>query len=38
MPGAERRVEVEVEDVVEITGGLPTADGVEYSPFNPRQT
>jgi predicted pyridoxine 5'-phosphate oxidase superfamily flavin-nucleotide-binding protein len=38
VPGAERRVEVEVEDVVEIAGGLPPADEVEYSPFNPRQT
>jgi hypothetical protein len=35
MPGAERRVQLEVEDVVDIAGGLPTADAVEYSPFNP---
>jgi hypothetical protein len=38
MAGAERRVELEVEDVVEIAGLLPTAEGVEYSPFNPSQT
>lgn len=38
MPGAERRVELEIEDVVEIAGVLPSAEGVEYSPFNPRQT
>jgi len=37
-PGAERQVEVEVEDAVEIAGVLPPADEVEYSPFNPRQT
>jgi predicted pyridoxine 5'-phosphate oxidase superfamily flavin-nucleotide-binding protein len=34
-PGAERQVELLVEDVVEIEGVLPRADGVEYSPFNP---
>ena len=38
VPGAERRVEVEVADVVEIAGVLPPAEEVEYSPFNPRQT
>ena len=38
VPGAERRVELEVEDVVEIAGVLPPAEAVEYSPFNPRQT
>lgn len=38
MAGAERRVELEVEDVVEIAGLLPTTGGVEYSPFNPSQT
>ena len=38
MPGAERRVQLEVEDVVEIMGVLPTVEGVEYSPFNPPQT
>ena len=38
MPGAERRVELEIEDVVEIAGVLPSAEGVEYSPFNPGQT
>ena len=38
VPGAERRVELEVEDVVEIAGLLPPAEEVEYSPFNPRQT
>ena len=37
-PGAERRVELEVEDVIEIAGVLPPAGEVEYSPFNPRQT
>jgi hypothetical protein len=36
--GAERRVQLEVEDVVEIMGVLPTVEGVEYSPFNPPQT
>jgi predicted pyridoxine 5'-phosphate oxidase superfamily flavin-nucleotide-binding protein len=34
----ERRVELEVEDAVEIAGVLPEADEVEYSPFNPPQT
>lgn len=34
-PGAERQVELRVEDVVEIEGALPRADSVEYSPFNP---
>ena len=38
VPGVERRVELEVEDVVEIAGVLPPAEVVEYSPFNPRQT
>jgi predicted pyridoxine 5'-phosphate oxidase superfamily flavin-nucleotide-binding protein len=38
LPGAERRVELEVEEVVEIAGVLPPADAVEYSPFNPAQT
>jgi hypothetical protein len=38
MAGAERRVELEVEDVVEIAGLLPTTEAVEYSPFNPSQT
>jgi hypothetical protein len=38
VPGAERRVQLEVEDVVEIAGVLPTAEAVEYSPFNPPQT
>jgi hypothetical protein len=38
VPGAERRVELEVEGVVEIAGALPPADAVEYSPFNPAQT
>lgn len=38
VPGAERRVALEVEDVVEIAGALPTAEAVEYSPFNPPQT
>jgi uncharacterized protein len=38
VPGAERRVQLEVEDVVEITGVLPANDEVEYSPFNPPQT
>jgi predicted pyridoxine 5'-phosphate oxidase superfamily flavin-nucleotide-binding protein len=36
--GAERWVELEVEDVVELAGVLPPAEEVEYSPFNPRQT
>jgi uncharacterized protein len=36
--GAERRMELEVENVVEIAGVLPPAEEVEYSPFNPRQT
>jgi uncharacterized protein len=34
-PGAERLVELRVEDVVELGGVLPRSDGVEYSPFNP---
>jgi hypothetical protein len=38
VPGAERRVELEVEEVVEIAGVLPPAEAVEYSPFNPAQT
>jgi uncharacterized protein len=38
LPGAERRVELEVEEVVEIAGVMPPADAVEYSPFNPGQT
>jgi predicted pyridoxine 5'-phosphate oxidase superfamily flavin-nucleotide-binding protein len=36
MAGADRRVELEVEDVVEIAGVLPAADAVDYSPFNPQ--
>jgi hypothetical protein len=38
VPGAERRVELVVDEVVEIAGTLPQADTVEYSPFNPPQT
>lgn len=38
LPGVERRVELEVEEVVEIADVLPTAGAVEYSPFNPAQT
>lgn len=35
-PGAERMVELAVEEVVEIEGGLPLALRLrEYSPFNP---
>jgi predicted pyridoxine 5'-phosphate oxidase superfamily flavin-nucleotide-binding protein len=35
---AERRVALEVAEVVEIAGVLPPVDEVEYSPFNPPQT
>lgn len=38
MPGAERRVELEVTEVVEIAGLLVEAGSAEYSPFNPPQT
>jgi len=37
VPGAERLVELVVEEVVEIRGGLPPSASVpDYSPFNPR--
>lgn len=36
--GGERGVSLAVDEVVEIAGVLPTADAVEYSPFNPPQT
>jgi hypothetical protein len=36
MPGAERLVELRVDEVVEIEGVLPPSAGVlDYSPFNP---
>jgi hypothetical protein len=35
VPGAQRMVELAVEEVVEIAGVLPPAPLVEYSPFNP---
>jgi hypothetical protein len=36
VPGAERLVELVVDEVVEITGVLPPAARVlDYSPFNP---
>jgi predicted pyridoxine 5'-phosphate oxidase superfamily flavin-nucleotide-binding protein len=36
--GADRRVGLEVDEVVEIAGVLPADEQVEYSPFNPPQT
>ncbi len=38
MPGAERRVALDMNEVVEIGGVLPASENVEYSPFNPAQT
>jgi hypothetical protein len=35
VPGAERLVELVVEEVVEIAGVLPSARVLDYSPFNP---
>jgi predicted pyridoxine 5'-phosphate oxidase superfamily flavin-nucleotide-binding protein len=35
MPGAERLVELVVEEIVEIAGVLPSASVLDYSPFNP---
>jgi predicted pyridoxine 5'-phosphate oxidase superfamily flavin-nucleotide-binding protein len=35
VPGAERLVELEVNEVVEISGVFPPLGTVEYSPFNP---
>jgi predicted pyridoxine 5'-phosphate oxidase superfamily flavin-nucleotide-binding protein len=35
VPGAERLVELEVGEVVEIAGALPSTEAVDYSSFNP---
>ncbi len=35
VPGAERLVQLEVDEVVEIGNVLPSAEAVDYSPFNP---
>jgi predicted pyridoxine 5'-phosphate oxidase superfamily flavin-nucleotide-binding protein len=35
VPGAERLVELEVDQVIEIAGVVPSTEAVDYSPFNP---